>query len=132
MWYRRPVSPGKRWHGPKRTKVSPRAQLPGLAEALGFPLSPLINDGLLTIGISQRHTLHFTSALALPGSKSVPQHLSQVQLPPPLFTPAREPDSPAIHPCSPCTTPYARCQFAVPFTVFQILQLEELPPPPRK
>lgn len=58
VWYRRTVSPIKRWHSARRTRVSLRAPLLGLAEALGFPLSPLISYGPLTTGISLGHTLH--------------------------------------------------------------------------
>lgn len=120
MWNRRTVSPGKGWNNPRRTKVSLRAQLPGLAEALGFPLSPLINYWPLAIGISQGHPSLFISAPALPPSNSVLQHLSQVQLSPSLFTSARKPGSPAIHPCSQHTPPHAPCLFDRPFTIPQM------------
>lgn len=88
--------PGKTWNSPRRTQVSLRAQLPRLAEALGFPLSPL--RGPLTIGISQGYPSLFVSALALPRSNSALQHLSQVQPSPFLLTPARRPGLPAIIP----------------------------------
>ena len=77
------------------------------------------------------HPSLFISAPALPPSNSVLQHLSQVQLSPSLFTSARKPGSPAIHPCSQRTPPHAPCLFDRPFTIPQ-MSLYDLPPPPTK
>lgn len=83
------------WHSSRKTKVSPRFRLPGLAEALTFPLSLFTQ---LTTGPFQRHALHCLSlCFAIPCGVqdpiSAPQHLIKVQLPPSLLEPLQESQS---------------------------------------